>query len=419
MNQVLLVEDSRSIATMLGEKIQQTLGVTVHIAGNLAEAKQLIDEHEFFCSILDLNLPDAPTGAAVEYALNKGIPAVVLTSSMDEELRSQITAMPIIDYVVKRNIHEMDYVTSIVGRLAKNPSTKILVVDDMRSTRMHIVQLLKNQRFQVFEAANGVEALAAFEQHPDIKLVITDYNMPEMDGLTLIDVLRNSHPRNKLAIIGLSASDRATLSATFLKHGANDYLMKPFILEEFYVRVNQNLEMIENIEQITDSANRDPLTKLHNRRFLRDAGEHLYASAKRGNMTLAVAMLDVDFFKKVNDTYGHAAGDAALVHLSKLLLSNVRKSDILARYGGEEIAIIFANPKQDSSIDTCEKIREKLAASPLQFEGQTISITASIGVTSTLGESFEDMLNQADACLYQAKQQGRNQTVSDELCVSQ
>ncbi|HDP89188.1 MAG TPA: diguanylate cyclase [Thioalkalivibrio sp.] len=410
--QVLLVDDSRSVMGLLKNRIEIASPARVLTASTLAGASELLAEpHNVAVAVAGLCLADAPNGEVVDFMHAQKVPVVVLTGNMDEQVRETILAKRVIDYVVKRQGDEVDYVVELVQRLCGNHELKVLVVDDGRTSRLMIRRLLEAHNYQVLEAEDGVQALEVLEEHPDVTMVLSDYQMPRMDGAELITRIRRRWTRNDMAIIGLSAQDDPTLSARLLKAGASDYLTKPFIEEEFYCRVHQNADLVRSIRAMRDASRRDYLTGLYNRRYLHDTGAKLYANARRGNLHLVAAMLDLDHFKHINDTYGHQAGDLALQHVAKLLRQSVRASDMLARYGGEEFCVLLANGDAGQPALVLERVRQVVADTPLDYDGQRIEITLSIGATGELGESFEAMLDAADHLLYEAKAAGRNRIV--------
>ncbi|MBU4412947.1 MAG: diguanylate cyclase, partial [Proteobacteria bacterium] len=217
------------------------------------------------------------------------------------------------------------------------------------------------------------------------------------------------HAKDELAIIGLSATGDQTISAQFIKNGANDFLSKPFSTEEFYCRVNQNMDLLDYIRQIKESSNRDYLTGLYNRRYFFEMGKKLLSSANRGHITVAVALLDIDFFKKVNDTHGHDAGDLVLKNLGAALLRRFRETDIVCRYGGEEICILVVNMAGESIHDIFNGVRKNIAQTTMDLGREKIRITVSIGLCVEAKESLEEMITIADEMLYAAKENGRNQ----------
>ncbi|MBF0379962.1 MAG: diguanylate cyclase [Magnetococcales bacterium] len=407
---VLIVEDAKIIANALKRDIEKKLGLEVELASTMIEAVNLLEERpdRFFLGLLDLNLPDAQHGEIVDFVIGKDIPVIVFTALFEEEIRTQMLNKKVIDYVLKDSPSTISYLTSLVHRIKNNIHTKTLVVDDSKSSRKHLVDLLRLQRLQVFEAESGVEALALLDKYPDISLVVTDYHMETMDGLELTHNIRKKYSHEDLAIIGVSSYGNNVISAKFIKHGANDFLNKPFLAEEFSCRVSQNLTIVETIRKLADFSIRDALTELHNRRYLMDTGKQLFASATRKQINLGVCLVDIDHFKAVNDTYGHEAGDIVLKYISTILKNNFRKTDIVSRFGGEEFCILWVNMTIERAKENLELLRAKIAAEKIKFGNTTISVTASFGVTLQLEDTLEIMIAKADKKLYEAKNGGRN-----------
>ncbi len=159
-------------------------------------------------------------------------------------------------------------------------------------------------------------------------------------------------------------------------------------------------------------ARTDELTGLHNRRSFLELGRLVLDQAGRFEHSVSLVMLDVDYFKRINDTHGHAAGDAALQHVARFLQENLRSADICGRLGGEEFAVLLPATSADDALAVAEKLRELLAASPVAFQGMEFQVTASFGVAATPGQ-VEELLQRADAALYRAKHEGRNRVMLD------
>ncbi len=409
MTRVLVVEDSRSFAAHVSKHIRQDLGFDVVVAPNLTAAKTILERNaDFLAALLDLNLPDAPNGECVDVVLAYKVPVIVFTSVLSETLRESFWNRHIVDYVFKDTMENVDYVVTLLSRLNTNPRIKILVVDDSRSYRHAVWRLLSTHRYQVLEAGTGEEALRALEANPDIKLVLVDYNMPGMDGFALTREIRREHGKDELAIIGVSGESGARLSPRFIKSGANDYLHKPFLAEEFYTRVTQNMEMLERIAQVRDMAERDYLTRVYNRRYFFSAGTQLLALQGRRGNSVTVAMLDIDHFKNVNDTLGHDAGDAVLRGMAGLLASRFRSSDIVARIGGEEFCVLATDLVADQALLLFEDLRKCFESTPVRFGEDVVRYTVSIGLCCGVGGTIDEMLREADRMLYRSKTSGRN-----------
>jgi diguanylate cyclase (GGDEF)-like protein len=414
---VLIVEDTRTFATLLQRELEQNYGLSTVGAASLEEMRQVVlrdGAGSFDVALLDLNLPDAQGGEIVDYAMQKGLPSIVFTGEFNDDLRGQMIAKRVIDYVHKGGAESVTYVGKLVHRILKNRSIRVLVVDDSRTARNYIAGLLRIQQYQVLEADNGEDALRLLKDHPGVGLVITDYHMPGMDGYELVRRIRQEHDRSRLAVIGVSAHGSNLISARFIKNGANDFITKPFLEEEFYCRVTQNIELMETIQALAEASVRDFLTGLHNRRFFYESAQKCFASAQRGQITIALAMVDIDHFKKLNDTHGHEAGDEVLRNVGEVLRSSFRETDIVARMGGEEFCVLLVNMAWESAKVFFERLRVILASHEIRYKGQNLRITASIGACTGLHESLPAMIHAADEMLYKAKAAGRNRVVVAE-----
>lgn len=398
---VLVVEDSLTFRNYLEQLLTQ-VGYQVFTAKNIAEANAvLLDEPELLCCVLDYCLPDGQDGEVIELALTHKHKVIVLTALFNPELRENMLTKGVVDYLLKDSTASVSYILPLVQRLEKNQQHKCLVVDDSQMVRNHVVQLLEHQYISTAQAEHGSEALAQLESDPNITFVITDQDMPVKDGVSMIRDIRQTRNRNQLPILGLSATDDATLTAQFLKAGANDFLNKPFNPEEFYCRVHQILDMKEATNELYRMANQDALTGLWNRRYL-------FNQVCGGCSERNIAMLDIDHFKKVNDNYGHDGGDTALVTVAKIL-SLYFPNDIVARFGGEEFCI-QACGEFNSFARRLDKLRQRIEKTSITHNNTTINLTISIGV-ATAQSSLDQQIKLADDRLYQAKEAGRNRVI--------
>ena len=407
---LLVVEDSKPIATVI-KQIAQSLGYDVVIATTLAQVEDILSgDTDFFAATVDYALPDALDGEAIACVLSHKIPSIVMTGKMDDGTRQKILAQPVIGYIPKENSQAFLYLKRVLHWQQTNSNNAILVVDDSSAARNHIVELLKRRNFTVHTANNGVQALEKLSQHKNIKMVVTDLEMPEMDGITLTNEVRKRYSREQLAIVGISGAENGIHSARFIKNGADDFLRKPFCPEEFYCRITQNIESLNNIAQIQHAANTDYLTELSNRRSFINNSEQRIAEYTKRNVPYCLAVLDVDYFKKVNDNYGHDVGDQVL----KVLALYMRKhfgGGLTARLGGEEFAVLFHGLDSDQLYNKLDDFRREIAVSTMPAGDTQISITISIGVIFDSKEGFSKQMSAADNALYLAKDHGRNQIV--------
>ncbi|WP_419787452.1 hybrid sensor histidine kinase/response regulator [Pseudodesulfovibrio sp.] len=252
LDRILIVEDSRSIAQELQRSIGAAFSLSVEVASDYAQAEEMLGGFGSFpfLAILDLTLADAPNGEIVDLFRNKNIPSIIFSSDFSEETRARMFAKGIIDYVVKDG-QAVSNVLDYIRRLRRNRGIRVLVVDDSASSRALQCSLLRRQMFLVDEAASGTEALEILRGEEEISLAIVDYMMGDMDGVALIRSIRGEFGREKLPVIGVSSSKDPMLTVRFLKHGASDFLAKPFEAEEFNCRVDNAVEMVEAVRQLT------------------------------------------------------------------------------------------------------------------------------------------------------------------------
>ena len=410
VERLLVVEDSKPIAAVI-KQIAKALRYEVTVATSLAQVEEILQgDAEFFAATIDYSLPDAPDGEAINTVLSHGIPGVVLTGKMDDDTRQKILAMPVIDYIPKENSQAFLYLKRVLHWQKTNQKNGILVVDDSSSARNHVVELLKRRNFKVFVASNGVQALEKLEQHNEIKMVITDLEMPEMDGITLTNEVRKRYAREQLAVIGISGANNGIHSARFIKNGADDFLRKPFCPEEFYCRITQNIENLHNIASIQKAANTDYLTELANRRYFFSQAEARIKYYNQHNQSFCLAMLDLDHFKNINDTYGHDAGDQVL----KIVALYMRKhfgAGLNARLGGEEFAVLLSGLDEDQLYNKLDDFRREISVSTIPVGDEHISISLSIGAVFDSHDDLSKQVSEADNALYHAKEAGRNQVM--------
>ncbi len=405
LNRILVVEDSRAFRNYLESQLT-SIGFDVVLAASCADAKNILDQDtSFMCAVLDYCLPDGEDGEIIDLVLSYQLRVIILTAQFNDVVRERVIAKGVLDYITKDSTASVSYLRPLLKRLLANHSHKALVVDDSAMVRNHVTYLLEHQFIETIQAKDGELGLQALKDNPDVTLVITDHDMPNKDGITLTREIRHDFDRNHVAILGLSANSDRTLTARFLKAGANDFLYKPFNQEEFYCRVQHILDMKDVTDELYRMANQDALTGLWNRRYLFDECSRI-KSDKRN-----VAMVDIDFFKKVNDNYGHECGDLVLAKIAKLLHKSF-KDDMAIRFGGEEFCVVSSSSYVDF-ITRLENTRKQIEQHQMSFDGQEIRVTVSIGVTT--GASDIDLnihLREADELLYKAKDDGRNRLIA-------
>jgi diguanylate cyclase (GGDEF)-like protein len=302
-------------------------------------------------------------------------------------------------------------------------ATSILIIDDSPTVRERIVRTLKG--FDLFddyrEAADGIDGFKTLlESRAD--LVICDLEMPRMDGFRFITMLQTREELKDIPVILLTGRGDQELKVKGLEHGACDYVTKPFDPGELVARVRVQLK-IKSLQDALKKSNEllrelsytDPLTRLHNRRYLMDALEKEFQRAGRRGRALSLALLDIDHFKPINDTYGHQQGDAVLTALATVIQGELRRYDIVARYGGEEFMILLPETSPAEGVAVAERLRASVAKMVFPPPLERLRVTVSLGVAVYPAErisTVDDLIREADAALYRAKNGGRNRVVA-------
>lgn len=418
MKKILVVEDSPMVMKVLKHVLSGSDLFVCEFAESFAQVRTLTAEHpDFFAALVDLNLPDAPDGEVVDYCLALKLPTVVLTGSFDDARRSVLLEKGIVDYVIKEGRFSYLYALGVVERLVKNQSIKVLVVDDSDTARKYIAHLLRLHLYQVIEASDGVQAIKLVIANPDLKLLITDFNMPRMDGCELVKNIRFKYEKSALVIIGLSSEQEGSLSARFIKNGANDFLRKPFNHEEFFCRITHNVEFLELIEDIRNASFRDELTGSYNRKYFYDSGRREYLESGHGAVAISAAIISLDDFQRVNDDYGYDVGDQIIVAVAHELESLTERFTF-SRAGGKEFYLLLPGLSNDKAVAFVERIRQIIVAEPIELDVATVGLTFSAGVATHLqpgGErSFDGLLAAASACLRRAKDAGGDLVFGEE-----
>ena len=414
---IFIIEDSLALGLLLQNRVEaEGCGDTVWLK-NMAEAREAIAHHRPQLAVTGINLPDAPDGEVLDLLDDAGIPAILFTASLDRKTRDRFASPNIIDYFLKDTKSAVDQIIATIQRVTAGDRTGILIVDDMHSQRAHMAEILYPQNYRILEAGSGAQALTTLAADPDIELVITDYHMPDMDGHELTRRIRALYPHDRLRILGISSSSDPFLSASFLKAGASDFIYRPYIAEEVRCRIGSNIETLGQIKRLRFLAERDSLTGLLNRRAFFERAEPILERLRITGEYASVAIMDIDHFKKVNDTYGHDAGDHVIQSIARMLSDLAASGDILcARFGGEEFVLLCEGRSPGEAQQICEMLRQRVAARTMICNGVPVKITLSIGMAIYQhGEGMDNNLNAADQMLYMAKNSGRNQVVSDAL----
>ena len=533
MKKILIVDNSTVIINVLKDLFSKKNDFEIFTAKSLKEVNTLIKEDNFFLTISNFVLPDASNGELLDLLKINNIPTIILSSKMSPKLIEASYNVNIIDYVLKDSRYGLEYVLTLVELLSFIKDMNVLVVEDSTPLGFKIKQILESLFLNVTTARNGIEAINVLEKNINISLVISDYDMPLMNGLTLTKNIRKSTEHSSIPILLLSSNTSNIFKINLFKNGVNDLISKPLLEEELkskiiniYSQIKQLEEIntfhkifdeniissstdtkglitsvsnafcnisgytkselikkqhsilrhsdmpssiyedlwktikqnktwrgeIKNlrkdgssywvsaiIEPIFDREKRkigyyalrqditdkkriyelsitDGLTSLYNRRYFNDIAKSIIDKTVRNNEIFAFLILDIDNFKKYNDTYGHQEGDHALTAVSTSLKDTFKRSDdLIFRLGGEEFGVLINAKSQDDIYTLASLAKSNIQNLAIKHEKNLPSkvLTASFGVVMILDDNKDNLkldyvYKEADDNLYLAKEKGRN-----------
>jgi two-component system, cell cycle response regulator len=290
----------------------------------------------------------------------------------------------------------------------ENVIVKVLIIDDDPSALEVAKARLSKEGLEIVCAQGGVAGLkTARAEDPD--LILLDLDMPDISGFDVCRTLKADGELCMIPVLFLSSSTTAEDKIAGLDLGAVDYVTKPFDAFELRARVRAALRTKHLQDMLFEHAHIDPLTGLPNRRALMERLQHEWARIERHGGHLSFIMADVDNFKQINDRYGHNIGDKLLQEVAGAISGQCRETDLPARYGGDEFAIIVPGDMTPAAIHLAERCRHEIAKTCVAVQNEVVTAVASFGVADIRGvSSMGVLMKRADEALYQAKAAGRN-----------
>lgn len=425
--QVLIIEPTKSYADMLGNILLRTQALVTRTA-SADDGLDLLRDREMDLVLLAQEFPDRSAADLAReirsLPRHRDTPILVLANDSSSADRDGYFRAGITDILNQTNLEAMEStLLRFMDCTGLKLKGKVLYVEDTPRVAAATLNWLQDMGLQADHFQTAEKALDAFVER-DYDLVITDILLGgAMSGIGLINQIRHlSSDRQRTPVLALTGESDQARKVEILKLGANDLAGKSCAREEFQVRVcnlvrqKQMMDtLIEQKKQLFEMATRDQLTGLYNRHFLVEQSPRAISQARRHGRGICVMILDLDHFKDINDSYGHAAGDHVLRETGALLQKSLRSEDLAARFGGEEFIVIMGHCNLQQGQQLAERIRLELE----QLQPAGIPVTASIGISAWEGDgavSFDELFRQADLAVYRAKAAGRNKVfVAREL----
>jgi len=417
---ILIVEESKVFSSLVLD-IAQELSLTTFLCKTGSEALALAEQKNIHLICVNYYLSDMTAEEFCtkmrQLAQAKNTRILLITSEESPELLRRALLSGATDIFEKKSLTLLEnYLHNYTEAVNKCYVGRILLIEDSISQRLLLTQLLADKGFEVDAFDNAIDALKCFSrEHYD--LVITDIVLETTSGIDVVRAIRRSESvdKNNTPIFAISAYDDPARRMELYHLGANDYMAKPLLQEEFLHRVIiliENFRLMQQLEQekhnLTKLALVDATTELYNRTAFNQLAPQLVSTAERKQEAIAIVVMDIDFFKAVNDTHGHDVGDLVLKDVGLWLRSVLRKGDMIFRWGGEEFMML---------LDTCTaelafKLVNNLRVRFIQRRMGGLDITASFGVSSIESypnnKSLESCFKEADKAMYHAKENGRN-----------
>lgn len=412
---ILICDDSSTIRAIIKKELQEYFDLEIFEDGVYAY-NFLLKDQKFDFAVIDGEMPQM-NGIELLKKIKEELnliflPVVILTANEGDYYEKKAFNLGAFDFL-KKPFKQGDLLKYLLDYFNEEITEgRVLVVEDSMLQNETICQQLRLKNIQPISAKNAVEAMRFLLSGYDVDVILMDIFLPKYTGYDLISILKSDERFSTLPIVGITAFREKDMLSEILDLGADDFIYKPYNINEFFARIRANIRISKLIKRLKETSEKDYLTGIYNRRTFFHFLENLSALSIRENKPLSFIILDIDYFKKINDTYGHDVGDFVLKKLAEIILKMTRRADVFGRYGGEEFCLALPNTDIYGAYLLANKIRSTIAQTIITFKNDKIisfSITISAGVSEfAKGMSIDELTKIADKNLYLAKENGRN-----------
>ena len=412
---ILICDDSSTIRAIIKKELQDYFDLEIFEDGIYAY-NFLLKDQKFDFAVIDGEMPQMngfELLRKIKEELNLiFLPVVILTANEGDYYEKKAFNSGAFDFLKKpfKQGELLKYLLDYFNEEITEGS--VLVIEDSMLQNETICQQLRLKNIQPFSAKNAVEAMRLLLSGYNVDVILLDIFLPTYAGYDLISILKSDERFSTILVVGLAAYREKDMLSEILDLGADDFIYKPYNINEFFARVRANIRVSKLIKRLKEASEKDYLTGIYNRRTFFHFLENLSVLSIRENKPLSFVILDIDHFKKINDTYGHDVGDFVLKKFAEIVLKMTRRSDVFGRYGGEEFCLALPNTDIYGACLLANKIRSTIAQTIMTFKNEKIisfNVTISAGVSEfSKGMSIDELIKIADNNLYLAKKNGRN-----------
>lgn len=412
---ILICDDSSTIRAIIKKELSEHFDLEIFSDGVYAY-DFLLNDQKFDFAVIDGEMPTMggfELLRKIKDELNLVfLPVVILTANEGDYHEKKAFNLGAFDFLKKpfKQGQLLKYLLDYFNEETNEGS--VLVIEDSVLQNETICQQLRLKNIQPLSAKNAIEAMRYLLGGKEIDVMLLDIFLPQYTGYDLISILKSDERFSFIPIVGLTAFREKDILSEILDLGADDFIYKPYDINEFFARIRANIRISKLIKRLKDTSEQDYLTGIYNRRAFFHFLEKLTSLSLRENKPLSFVILDIDYFKKINDSYGHDIGDLLLKKLAEIVLKMTRRADVFGRYGGEEFCLALPNTDLYGACLLANKIRSTISQTIMTFnKDKTISfsITISAGVAEVdKSMDIDKLVKIADQNLYLAKENGRN-----------
>lgn len=411
---IAIVEKDHSKIDILVSQIKIRMQSEILLCSSVSELLKEIKMSGLTIDGLLLNINEVKKS----YTPLDGVPTIIISENIPISSKMMLMSQNLLDIVPNYKLHNCKYILRLLQRSRYREKLEVLIVDEEPLMQSLISRNIFSMGINAKVQDKGSLALETIKREHNVHVLFVDTRLKDCNTELLVRDVREHFNKLELTIICLMQEDHTEEEEVALLHaGANDCIVKrlstPTSLEQFQARVLLSIRQVISYLEMQYMAQRDSMTGAFNRRYFSEVGESVFSNYLRGNVQIAVAMLDIDNFKSVNDTYGHPMGDRAIISLYNMLIEKVRKTDIVSRFGGEEFCILLIGSEIDHAEMVLERIRSAVEGLTISDGDKSFSFTVSVGLATKKQDTLEKMIQIADNCLYEAKESGKNRVVID------